>query len=134
QPTGQRPSAQQARDILQARPELIQQLRQRLVTSGMTRDQIHARLRAEGYPEDLLDPYLPGGTGGAQAPTGDLYNAVQELGISDSSDVAFLRAVQSDSLSASARDSLIRTRDSLFRRDTLDRNRQRRLLVRSDVA
>src|SRR5256885_3164369 len=60
QPTGQRPSAQQARDILQARPELVQQLRQRLVTSGMTREQIHARLRAEGYPEDILDPYLPG--------------------------------------------------------------------------
>src|SRR4051812_32386199 len=129
-----RPTAEQTRQLLQARPELIQQLRQRLVTSGMTRDQIHARLRAEGYPEDLLDPYLPGGTGSAQAPTGDLYNAVQELGISDSSDVAFLRAIQSDSLSVAARDSLIRTRDSLFRRDTLDRNRQRRLVVRSDVA
>jgi len=128
-----RPTAEQTRAMLQAKPELIQQLRQRLVSTGMTRDQIHARLRAEGYPEDLLDPYLPGGTGTAEAPTADLFNAVQELGIADSTDVAFLRAIQSDTLTATARDSLIRTRDSLFRRDTLDRLR-RRLVVRADVA
>ena len=69
------------------------QLRQKLLNSGLTRDQIHARLRAEGYPEDLLDPYLPGGMGTAEAPTSELYNAVQELGIADSADVAFLRAL-----------------------------------------
>ena len=131
QQTGSRPSPEQARAALQARPELIQQLRQRLVSSGMTREQIHARLRAEGYPEDLLDPYLPGGTG-AEAPTSDLFNAVQELGIADSSDVAFLRAIQSDTLSPLARDSLMRTRDSLFRRDSLRAGR--RTIVRSDVA
>ncbi|MFP5356577.1 MAG: hypothetical protein ACLGIK_15795, partial [Gemmatimonadota bacterium] len=45
-----RPTADQTRALLQARPELIQQLRQRLVSSGMTREQIRARLRAEGYP------------------------------------------------------------------------------------
>ncbi|MEX2151908.1 MAG: SLBB domain-containing protein [Gemmatimonadaceae bacterium] len=133
QPPG-RPTPEQARAMLQARPELIQQLRQRLVNSGMTREQIHARLRAEGYPEDLLDPYLPGGTGTAAAPSGDLFNAVQELGIADSADVAFFRALQSDTLTAAARDSLLRTRDSLFRRDTLDRGRQRRVVIRADVA
>lgn len=127
-----RPTPEQARALLQARPELIQQLRQRLVTSGMTREQIHARLRAEGYPEDLLDPYLPGGTGTADAPGSDLYNAMQELGIADSSDVAFFQAIQSDTLSQTARDSLLRTRDSLFRRDTLGRVGRR--VVRADVA
>ena len=126
-----RPTPEQTRAALQARPELIQQLRQRLVTSGMTREQIHARLRAEGYPEDLLDPYLPGGTG-AEAPTSDLFNAVQELGIADSSDVEFFRALQSDSLSQAQRDSLMRTRDSLFARDPLRAGR--RTVVRADVA
>jgi len=120
--------------MLQARPELVQQLRQRLVSSGMTRDQIHARLRAEGYPEDLLDPYLPGGTGTTTAPTGDLYNAVQELGIADSTDVAFLRALQSDTLSATARDSLLRMRDTVVRRDSLVGAPPRRVVVRADVA
>ena len=57
-----KPTPEQARALLQARPELVQQLRQRLVQSGMTSEQIHARLRAEGYPEDLLDAYLPGAT------------------------------------------------------------------------
>jgi polysaccharide biosynthesis/export protein len=134
-PAQQRPTAEQTRAILQARPELVQQLRQRLVNSGLTREQIRARLRAEGYPEDLLDPYLPGGSGSAGAPTGDLYNAVQELGIADSSDVSFLRAIQSDTLTQSSRDSLIRTRDSLsrVRADSLDL-RARRMMIRADVA
>lgn len=130
----QRPTPEQTRAILQARPELVQQLRQRLVSSGLTRDQIRARLRAEGYPEDLLDPYLPGG-GNATAPTGDVYNAIQELGVADSSDVSFLRAIQSDTLTQAGRDSLISARDSLYRSraDSLDL-RARRMLVRADVA
>ena len=61
-----RPTPEQTRAMLQARPELIQQLRQKLVSTGMSREQIHARLRAEGYPEDMLDAYLPGGTGTAE--------------------------------------------------------------------
>jgi len=139
QPPGSRPTPEQTRAMLQARPELIQQLRQRLMNSGLTREQIRARLRAEGYPEDMLDPYLPGASGTAAAPTSDLFNAVQELGIADSSDVAFLRALQSDTLTASARDSLLRARDSLFRRDTLSRRDsldagRRRGVVRADVA
>lgn len=127
-----RPTPEQTRAMLQARPELVQQLRQRLLTAGMTRDQIRARLRAEGYPEDMLDAYLPGGTGTAEAPTSDFFNALQELGIADSSDVAFLRAIQSDTITSIARDSLIRTRDSLSRRDTLGRV-QRRPVIRADV-
>lgn len=132
QTSASRPTADQTRAMLQARPELVQQLRQRLVSSGMTREQIHARLRAEGYPEDLLDPYLPGGGGQAEAPTSDTYNAIQELGIADSSDVAFFRTIQSDSTSSFVRDSLLRARDSLFRRDTSFR--RARVVVRADVA
>ena len=122
-----RPTPEQARALLSARPELIQQLRQRLASSGMTRDQIHARLRAEGYPEDLLDAYLPGAVGGADAPTSDLYSAVQQLGIVDSADVASLRTIQGDTT-----DGFL----SPFMRDSLNQLRElrRKRLAREDVA
>jgi polysaccharide export outer membrane protein len=124
-----RPTAEEARAMLQARPELIQQLRQRLVNSGLTREQIRARLRAEGYPENLLDPYLPGETGTPEAPTSDLFRAVQELGIADSTEVDFLRRLQFDSLT-NARDSTTRAIDSLLLGDPS----RRRKVVRADVA
>ena len=132
-PAGQRPSANQTRAILQARPELVQQLRQRLVTSGMTKEQIHARLRAEGYPEDLLDAYLPGSAMSPGVPSSDLYSAIQELGIADSTDVSVFRMLQSDSLLPSGRDSLLRSRDTLSKFDSLDRRASRRFVVRADV-
>src|SRR5690349_24913359 len=59
----QNPTAAQAQQMLQSNPALLQQLRQRILTSGLTPDQVRARLRAEGYPETLLDAYLPGGSG-----------------------------------------------------------------------
>jgi polysaccharide export outer membrane protein len=125
-----RMSPDQARQMLQARPELIQQLRQKLLNSGLTREQIRSRLRAEGYPENLLDPYLPGETGTPDAPTGELFKAVQELGIADSTEVAFLRRLQLDSLVSS--DSM--PLDSLSRQDMLLRPAPRRVTVRADVA
>jgi protein involved in polysaccharide export with SLBB domain len=128
-----RPTAEQARAILQARPEVVQQLRQRLVTSGMTKEQIHARLRAEGYPEDLLDAYLPGSAGTAGAPTSDLYAAVQELGIADSSDVATIRLLQSDTLQRSVSDSLLRQLDPLSGAGLTKRGPARRLVIRADI-
>ena len=59
----QNPTPAQAQQMLQNNPALLQQLRQRIMTSGLTPDQVRARLRAEGYPESLLDAYLPGATG-----------------------------------------------------------------------
>src|SRR5471032_2941087 len=97
-----RPTAEQARALLQTRPDLVAQLRQRFVTSGMTREQIHARLRAEGYPEDLLDPYLGDATGTAAQPSDSVFAAVLALGIADSSDVAQLQALGADSTGALA--------------------------------
>ena len=58
----QNPSSSQAQQMLQNNPALLQQLRQRIMTSGLTPDQVRARLKAEGYPENLLDAYLGGGT------------------------------------------------------------------------
>ena len=120
----------------QARPELIQMLRQRLLNSGMTPEQIHARLLSEGYPEDLLDGFLPGSQGQAKLPTSDTYSALQELGLADSTDIAFFRAVQSDSVGRAARDSLrgrATAEQLLYPRDSLGRVIGR-IVVRADIA
>jgi protein involved in polysaccharide export with SLBB domain len=109
-------SPQQAQQLLQNRPDLLNQLRQRIGGSGLSPDQIRARLRAQGYPDNLLDSYLQGeGRSGAGAGTGDpasagagalgsaagglagnpalpssdVFSALRELGIADSSDFDF---------------------------------------------
>ena len=86
-----RPTPAQAQVLLQTRPDLVAQLRQRFQTSGLNREQVHARLRAEGYPEDLLDAYLPGATGEGAVVTDDVFRAVKQLGIADSADIATLQ-------------------------------------------
>src|SRR6059058_364879 len=87
----QNPAQAQA---LQNNPALLQQLRQRILTSGLTPEQVRARLRAEGYPENLLDAYLPGSSATAAdlgTPSPEVFSAITALGISDSADVATLR-------------------------------------------
>src|ERR1700737_4388551 len=60
-PSGQQlPTQEQAQELLRNRPDLVEQLRQKLAASGLTPDQIRARLRAAGYSETLLDSYLNG--------------------------------------------------------------------------
>ncbi len=86
-----KPTPAQAQALLQTRPDLVEQLRQRFATSGLTKEQVHARLRAEGYPEDLLDAYLPGMSGSAPEPTDSVFRAVRLLGIADSVDVDVLQ-------------------------------------------
>src|SRR5215208_6022964 len=84
----------QAQQMVQNNPALLQQLRQRIMTSGLTPEQVRARLRAEGYPETLLDAYLPGSTATAAdigTPSPQVFSAITALGISDSADVAILR-------------------------------------------
>jgi protein involved in polysaccharide export with SLBB domain len=122
-----RPTPEQARVLLQTRPDLVEQLRQRFATSGMTREQIHARLRAEGYPEDLLDPYLSGAIGPAGSPSDSVFAAVLALGIADSSDVATLQA-----LALTANDTTRRARlDTLRGRADSLRSRQDSLRLRA---
>ncbi len=86
------PTTAQAQQLLQ-NPDLVNQLRDRLLASGLTPDQIRARLTAEGYPANMLDAYLPGGTAGTRdsIPNDDVYNAMRALGVSDSADVETLR-------------------------------------------
>lgn len=88
-----RPSAAEAQALLQARPELVQQLRQRIITSGMTAEQVRARLKAEGYPENVLDAYLPGSSSSPGAVGEDVLGAVRRLGIVGDDDVMTLRAM-----------------------------------------
>jgi polysaccharide biosynthesis/export protein len=106
-----KPTPDQARILLQTRPDLVEQLRERMLSSGMTPDQIRARLREEGYPEDLLDAYMPGARGEAATPSSTALRAVQELGIADSTELA--NGFSTDTL----RDSL-GLRRPIFRPDT----------------
>jgi polysaccharide biosynthesis/export protein len=133
-----RPTPEQAQILLQTRPDLVAQLRQRMISSGMTPEQIRARLRAEGYPENLLDAYMPGATGDAAAPSSTVFSAVRDLGVTDSTELvtgqpSFTRQQQPngqtdffsrtesryrlDTLQGAARDSVARivaNRDSGF--------------------
>ncbi|MDO8502279.1 MAG: SLBB domain-containing protein [Gemmatimonadaceae bacterium] len=94
-------SASQAQQMLESNPGLLRELRSRILSSGLTPDQVRARLRAEGYPENLLDAYLPGGsdsgvenmgtTGSAAAPLDDVFGAVTALGIADTVDITSIR-------------------------------------------
>lgn len=105
----QLPSQAQAQQMLQ-NPALVEQLRQKIITSGMTDDQIRARLQAMGYPPHMLDAYLPGnpGTGSSQA-NSNTYSAVNDLGLTDSTDLEALRCnMQVDSLMAA--DTVMLTR------------------------
>ena len=102
-PPGQYPTPDQARAAL-SNPELVRRLRQELMQSGLTPDQVRDRLRAAGYPESLLDDYLMGADTTRMArPSSRTIEAVRALGI--------LSAVEADSLQA--RDSLLAMSDSL---------------------
>jgi protein involved in polysaccharide export with SLBB domain len=91
---GARPSPQAAAALLQSRPDLVAQLRDRMATSGMSPDQVRARLKAEGYPENLLDAYLTGGNAnGAEAPSSSVFAAVRALGIVDAREADDLMAM-----------------------------------------
>src|SRR5439155_8166926 len=77
----QQPTATQVQQALQTQPGLADVVRSRIAQSGMTPDQIRARLTASGYPATLLDAYM--GTGGAAptAPSSQELAAIQALGL-----------------------------------------------------
>jgi polysaccharide biosynthesis/export protein len=104
-PPGQQlPTPDQARRALQNQPELVTRLRQRLLESGLTPDQVRSRLRAAGYPENLLDEYLVGADTTRQVrPGARTLEAVSALGI--------LSAAETDSLQV--QDSMMVLSDSL---------------------
>jgi polysaccharide biosynthesis/export protein len=107
---GQRlPTPDEARDLLQNQPGVVDQLRDKLSQSGLSEDQVRSRLRAAGYPENILDQYLPGADTTAEVRPGQrTLDAVRALGI--------LSTAEADSLQVS--DSLFQLSDSL--RQVLD--------------
>lgn len=81
--TAQNVTPQQAQAILQARPDLAAQVRDRIGSSGMTSAQIRDRLKAQGYDPALLDPYMGAASTAAGAPGNDVIAAMQALGLSE---------------------------------------------------
>src|SRR5256712_1331286 len=83
---GQVPPPSQAQGALQQavqqNPGLTDVIRQRILQSGLTPEQVRARLAASGYPSNLLDAYLSGSVNGAALPASALeLAAIQALGV-----------------------------------------------------
>ncbi len=112
----QAPTPTQIQQQLQAQPELARRLRERIGASGLTDDQIRARLRAAGYPDNLLDQYLPSSTDTTNVinPGTNILDAVRLLGMVGAEEAESL-LVLTDSARLVA-DSL--RRDSLAVADT----------------
>src|SRR5215813_4066760 len=137
------PTPAQAQQMMQ-NPALAQQLQQLLRGSGLTPDQIRSRLKDQGYPDTLLDNYLPGAltpVDTTEIPSEDIFAAVRKLRLTDTtsldsmkrtargrrerkllSDSAFLDTIQTamkanDSTAAAIR-ALLRSRD--MRREQID--------------
>jgi protein involved in polysaccharide export with SLBB domain len=141
---GNLPSPTQAQLMLQTNPSLVARLQQMMMQSGLSPDEIRARLRAQGYPENFLDQYLPGSATRADSlaiPGEDVFAAVRALGISDTlsvdsltsfaktrrtkqvrSDSAFFDTLQktmrTDTIVAAAIRSLLKSRD--LQREQID--------------
>jgi polysaccharide biosynthesis/export protein len=111
-PGGQQlPTPEEAEELLRTQPQLVDQLRERLLQSGLTPDQIRARLRAAGYPDSMLDQFLAGADTTASATIGpNTLSAVRALGVLSEREADSLQ--QSDSLRAMS-DSLRNLIDSL---------------------
>jgi polysaccharide export outer membrane protein len=110
-PAGQMPTPDQAQQLLQSQPGLVEQLRQRLQLSGLTPDQVRARLRAAGYPENLLDAYLAGSDSTRMATQGPrTLGAVRALGILSDAEADSLQSLDSTRVIS---DSLQQVLDSL---------------------
>ena len=123
QPGQPLPSPDSARALLR-NPGVVEQLRQQLGSSGLTPDQVRARLRAAGYPESLLDDYLAGADSTRQVRPGPrTFDAVRALGVLSDEELDSLRVrdstrVLSDSLQLLL-DSLTALRADSLRADSL---------------
>lgn len=78
------PTPDEARRLLDTRPDLVAQVRERILASGLSATDIRARLVAAGYPATLLDAYLPdvpaAGSGSADP---RVFAAARALGLAD---------------------------------------------------
>src|SRR5438132_14371930 len=72
---------EQALELLRTNPQLADIFRQRIQQSGLTPDQIRARLVAASYPANMLDAYLGGGGDTATTPSGPQVGARPAIGL-----------------------------------------------------
>ncbi len=90
----QQPTPDQARALLQSRPDLGARIRSYITNSGLTPDQVRSRLSAGGYPPGLLDTYLgsssSAGTGGQV--DDQVLDAMRALGFRNEEDRPLLAA------------------------------------------
>src|SRR5882762_3435083 len=78
----QAPSTAQVQQALQQQPGLGDAVRNRIAQSGLSADQIRARLSASGYPSTLLDAYITATAPmNAPAPGAQELAALQALGL-----------------------------------------------------
>jgi polysaccharide biosynthesis/export protein len=111
--------------------EVVQRLRQAMVTSGLTPEQIRARLSAAGLDQNVLDPYYPGTPVRLVPPSNEVFLAIRNLGLADAAELAYLQqytALRADSASRAA----LTSGDSARRRDSLAFASQR-AAMRADV-
>lgn len=128
----QLPTQSQAMQALND-PAIVARLRQQLQNSGLTPDQVRQRLTAMGYPSTMLDAVL-GGAGAADssfALTPDVYAAVRQLGIMDSTALDSLRLVgfRRQQTKAKLDSALLDSIAKAIRNDTAAANSLRALLA-----
>ncbi|HEX3867649.1 MAG TPA: SLBB domain-containing protein [Gemmatimonadaceae bacterium] len=108
------PSPAQAQQLLENNPALGARIQQMVQSSGLTPDQIRERLRAQGYPDTLLDQYLGSAKVDSTLVPGDqVFAAMRALGIGDSTEIK--------SLTTRARSQRHNPADSIAFLDTLQR-------------
>ena len=79
----QLPTEQQVRQQLQQNPQLGDVIRQRILQSGLSPEQVRARLQASGYSASLLDAYLGEAAPGQAVPppSQEVLSALTALGV-----------------------------------------------------
>jgi polysaccharide export outer membrane protein len=115
------PSPAQAQQLLQ-NPSLAGRVQQMIQSSGLTPDQIRDRLKAQGYPEGLLDQYLSGGkTDSTATPGDDVFAAVRSLGLGDTTELKTLstRAREKRRTSADSETAFLDTLKMAMQNDTI---------------
>jgi polysaccharide export outer membrane protein len=121
------------------RSEIMNRLRSVMESTGMTPEQIRSRLKAQGYPESMLDSYMPGARGvdTLALPEPDVFEAVRALGLADSAAVDTLRnltkaqRVTRQRMDSAFIDSVV----AALRTDTTEDTREAlRVLLRTKVA
>ena len=125
------PTPAEASAILRNRPDFVKQLQARLKAMGMTPQEIRDRLRAEGYPDNLLDAYLPGAVGADSTaiPSDDVFGALRALNVPDLPGVDSLRNAATRVRTARAQtDSAFLDTLSAFVRDESSREAMRRFI------